>query len=100
MMAGAFETAATIKTHGGHLLKLIHESKELGCTTKLNLFLPPPALQSGAKVPALYYLAGLTCTGDNGAEKGGFIGPASEAGLAIVFPDTSPRKPRERMPQS
>lgn len=39
----------------------------------------------------LYYLAGLTCTEDTGAQKGGFLKDASEHGLAIVFPDTSPR---------
>jgi len=39
----------------------------------------------------LFYLSGLTCTGDNCAEKGGFQGPASKKGIAVVYPDTSPR---------
>jgi S-formylglutathione hydrolase len=39
----------------------------------------------------LFYLAGLTCTGDNGAEKGFFQAAAAKHNLAIVYPDTSPR---------
>lgn len=36
-------------------------------------------------------MTGLTCTEDTGAQKGGFLRDASEKGIAIVFPDTSPR---------
>ncbi|ODQ51373.1 S-formylglutathione hydrol [Saitoella complicata NRRL Y-17804] len=86
----AFEIAQTIRTFGGKLLKLSHKSAELGgLETKLNLYLPPQAEKG--KVPVLFYLSGLTCTGDNCAEKGNFINPASKEGLALVFPDTSPR---------
>ena len=38
---------------------------------KLNLFVPGTA-SSSKPAPVLFYLAGLTCTGDNGAEKGFF----------------------------
>ncbi len=65
-----------------------------------NLYLPFP-VSSGAqdhaskdvkaKVPLLVYLAGLTCTGDNGAEKGFFQRTARELGIAVLYPDTSPR---------
>lgn len=57
---------------------------------KLNLYLPPNA-SSSKPAPVLFYLAGLTCTGDNGAEKGFFQHKASEKGIAVVYPDTSPR---------
>lgn len=57
---------------------------------KLNLYLPPQASTS-KPVPVLFYLAGLTCTGDNGAEKGFFQHKAAEKGIAVVYPDTSPR---------
>lgn len=50
-----------------------------------------PANAAGGKVPVLFYLSGLTCTEDNGAQKGGFMGPAAQEGIALVFPDTSPR---------
>jgi S-formylglutathione hydrolase len=58
----------------------------------LNLYLPPQANDTTKKVPVLFYLAGLTCTGDNGAEKGFFQYGASQKGIAVVYPDTSPRE--------
>jgi len=58
--------------------------------TQFNLFIPANA-SSTHKVPVLVYLAGLTCTEDTGAQKGGFIGPAAKEGIALLFPDTSPR---------
>lgn len=58
----------------------------------LNLYLPPAATSpSLSKVPVLFYLSGLTCTGDNCADKGFFQAYASKNGIAIVYPDTSPR---------
>ena len=55
----------------------------------LNLFLP--AHSPNTKLPVLFYLSGLTCTGDNCAEKGFLQPAAARAGIAIVYPDTSPR---------
>jgi S-formylglutathione hydrolase len=89
-MSSAFETTATIASFGGKLLKLKHAAKTTNCDMALNLYLPPAAT-SGKKVPVLFYLAGLTCTGDNCAEKGFFQHKASEKGIAVVYPDTSPR---------
>ncbi|VAW61656.1 S-formylglutathione hydrolase, partial [hydrothermal vent metagenome] len=43
------------------------------------------------KVPALYWLSGLTCTDDNARTKAGMQRYAAEHGIALVFPDTSPR---------
>ncbi|KAJ7630759.1 carbohydrate esterase family 1 protein [Roridomyces roridus] len=75
---------------GGELRKYKHQSAALGgLVANFNLFLPAQA--SSKKVPLLVYLAGLTCTEDNGAQKGGFFGAAAEHGIAVVFPDTSPR---------
>lgn len=37
------------------------------------------------------FLSGLTCTEDNFAQKAGAFRAASELGLCIVMPDTSPR---------
>ena len=87
---GAFKTNSTIKSFGGHVHKLTHKSKVLGnLDANLNLFLPAEAKTT--KVPVLYYLGGLTCTGDNGMEKGNILGTAAKNGIAVVFPDTSPR---------
>jgi S-formylglutathione hydrolase len=42
-------------------------------------------------VPVLYFLAGLTCTEETAAMKAGAQRVASELGLMLVTPDTSPR---------
>jgi S-formylglutathione hydrolase len=84
----SFKTTATIASFGGKLLKLTHDASTTGCEMALNLYLPPnPAAK---KLPVLFYLSGLTCTGDNCAEKGFFQQAASQNGIAIVYPDTSP----------
>jgi S-formylglutathione hydrolase len=89
-MSTTFETTGTIASFGGKLLKLKHKATTTNCDMALNLYLPPQA-KPGKKVPVLFYLSGLTCTGDNCAEKGFFQHKAAEKGLAIVYPDTSPR---------
>lgn len=86
----------TIHAFGGRILKLSHESTAVKTTMKLNVFLPPRP--QGA--PVLFFLAGLTCTGDNALEKGCFLGPAAEHNIALVFPDTSPRTASELKSQT
>ncbi|MFO0710188.1 MAG: S-formylglutathione hydrolase [Sandaracinus sp.] len=65
---------------------------------RFSVFLPPRALASagrvGERVPALYYLAGLTCTEEHLPTKGGAAKLAAELGLALVSCDTSPRSAR------
>ncbi|MCJ1400418.1 hypothetical protein MMC11_003623 [Xylographa trunciseda] len=88
----AFQTKATIASFGGQLLKLTHAASTTSCEMALNLFLPPAVtLNPLHKVPVLFFLAGLTCTGDNCAEKGFFQHGAAQHGIAVVYPDTSPR---------
>lgn len=87
-MTDSFSVQATIASFGGSLLKLEHNATSTGTPMKLNLYLPAQAEKG--KVPVIFYLAGLTCTGDNGAEKGFFQATASKHGIAIVYPDTSP----------
>jgi len=68
-----------------------HASQATGCAMTFGLFLPP---QAGAgPVPVLWFLSGLTCTHENAMVKAGAQGWAAEAGIAVVFPDTSPRGP-------
>ncbi|KAL1708388.1 carbohydrate esterase family 1 protein [Schizophyllum commune] len=89
-MSVKLETVSTNKTFEGTLTKYKFKSAALGgLDAQFNLFIPPIA--SKHKVPVLFYLAGLTCTEDNGAQKGGFLGVAATQGIAIIFPDTSPR---------
>ena len=73
-----------------------HASREIGLPMKFSVYLPPQALQgthgtSSAKVPALVYLAGLTCNEETFMTKAGAQRMAAELGMALVAPDTSPR---------
>jgi S-formylglutathione hydrolase len=54
-----------------------------------SVYLPPQT--ENARVPAVYWLSGLTCTDDNFRVKAGAQRYAAELGLALVIPDTSPR---------
>ena len=88
----AVTTKATIASFGGKLLKLSHNATTTSCEMNFNLYLPPQVTTDSLyRAPLLIYLAGLTCTGDNGAEKGFFQHAASEKGIAVLYPDTSPR---------
>ena len=79
----------SIKESGGYLNRYTHESRVLDCEMTFSVYLPPQAEQGS--VPALYWLSGLTCTDDNARTKAGAQRYAAEQGIAIVFPDTSPR---------
>jgi S-formylglutathione hydrolase len=85
-------TKASIASFGGKLLKLSHAAKSTNCEMSFNLYLPPQAYKSpSTKIPVLIYLSGLTCTADNCSEKGFFQHGASKKGIAVLYPDTSPR---------
>ena len=66
-----------------------HASEVCGVDMTFGLFLPAEA-QDGP-VPVLWYLSGLTCTHENAMVKAGAQGWAAEQGIALIFPDTSPR---------
>lgn len=68
-----------------------HRSDAIGLPMQFGVYLPPQALQPGARVPVLFYLAGLTCNEETFAIKAGAQQHAAQHGLAIVTPDTSPR---------
>jgi S-formylglutathione hydrolase len=53
------------------------------------VFLPVEA--KDGPVPVLWYLSGLTCTHENAMSKAGAQVWAAEHGIALIFPDTSPR---------
>lgn len=67
----------------------VHASASTGTDMRFSVYVPPHA--EGAKLPALYYLAGLTCTEETFAIKAGAQRLASELGLVLVTLDTSPR---------
>ena len=81
---------SSAKVFGGMLQRWTHASAVCNCEMTFSIYLPQKALE-GAKVPALYWLSGLTCTDENFSGKSGFARAASAHGLAVVIPDTSPR---------
>lgn len=66
-----------------------HDSKTIGLPMRFSVFLPAGA--ASGKVPALFYLAGLTCTEETFPIKAGAQRYAAEHGIALIAPDTSPR---------
>jgi S-formylglutathione hydrolase len=79
----------SIKEFGGWLNRYQHSSSSCNCEMTFSVFLPPKAEKE--KVPAVYWLSGLTCTDDNVRTKAGAQRYASELGIALIMPDTSPR---------
>ena len=84
------ELLACHKAFGGEQRRYRHHADSTACAMTYGLYLPPQAL-TGARVPLLYWLSGLTCTDENFATKAGAQCYAAEYGLALVMPDTSPR---------
>jgi len=70
-----------------------HTSAACAGPMRYAVYLPPQAVAS-ERVPALYYLAGLTCTEETFVIKAGAQRIAAELGLALVTCDTSPRSKR------
>ncbi|WP_127113963.1 S-formylglutathione hydrolase [Shimia sediminis] len=66
-----------------------HRSHTTRCEMTFGLFLPEEARDG--PVPVLWYLSGLTCTHENAMVKAGAQTWAAEQGIALIFPDTSPR---------
>lgn len=83
------ETVSENTCFGGVQGVYTHASEACGCDMTFGLFLPREA-QDGP-VPVLWYLSGLTCTHENAMTKAGAQAWAADHGIAIVFPDTSPR---------
>ena len=86
----SIENLSSNKSFGGWHKQYSHVSSTLNCTMRFAIFLPPQA-STGAKVPVLYWLSGLTCTDENFMQKASAQRLAAELGIAIVAPDTSPR---------
>ena len=66
-----------------------HASTATNCDMTFAVFLPTEARDG--PVPVLWFLSGLTCTHENAMTKAGAQAWAAEQGIALVFPDTSPR---------
>ncbi|MBB3227229.1 S-formylglutathione hydrolase [Luteibacter sp. Sphag1AF] len=83
------ETTSEQRCFGGTQGFYSHESRETRGAMRFAVYLPPAAAEG--RVPVVYCLAGLTCTHETFTIKAGAQRVASELGLALVMPDTSPR---------
>jgi S-formylglutathione hydrolase len=77
------------KAHGGRQGVYSMESEACGCDMNFAVFQPIQAKEQ--LCPVVWFLSGLTCTHANVMDKGEYRRMASELGLIIVCPDTSPR---------
>jgi len=84
------ELLSSHKSFGGETRFYKHASLVCQCNMRFSVFLPPAALE-GQRVPAIYWLSGLTCNEQNFMQKAGAQRVAAQLGLAIIAPDTSPR---------
>lgn len=91
MALQSLELLSEHRSFGGLQRFYKHVSPDhIGLPMRFALYLPPQA-SAGQKVPLLIYLAGLTCTEETATMKAGAQRLASQFGLALLFPDTSPR---------
>ena len=66
-----------------------HYSEICKCNMTFGSCVPKKSVNTN--VPVLWFLSGLTCTHENAMTKSGAQTWAAEKGLAVIFPDTSPR---------
>ena len=80
------ETLSQHRCFNGTLGYYKHASTSNHCDMRFTAYVPPKPTGS-----ALIFLSGLTCTEENFTIKAGAYRIASELGLTIIVPDTSPR---------
>lgn len=66
-----------------------HDSAAIGLPMRFSVFLP--RAEPGARLPAMFYLAGLTCNEETFMTKAGAQRYAAREGMILIAPDTSPR---------
>jgi len=77
------------RCHGGTIGFYAHASTSTATEMRFAVYVPPHT--EDARLPVLYYLAGLTCTEETFMIKAGALQLAASAGIILVAPDTSPR---------
>jgi len=85
----SIKTRTEQRCFGGRMGFYSHQSESTQTEMRFGVYLPPQA--EAGPVPALYYLAGLTCNEETFLIKAGAQRFAAQHGIALVAPDTSPR---------
>lgn len=83
----SLESVSKVKVFGGNVETYKHASSSTNCDMIFSVFIP----ETNIKVPALFFLSGLTCTHENFIQKAGALKLAAKLGIALICPDTSPR---------
>jgi len=83
------KTLSEHRCFGGVQRFVEHVSDTIGLPMRFSVFLPAQAAHG--PVPAVMYLAGLTCNEETFMSKAGAQRVAADLGLALIAPDTSPR---------
>jgi len=86
MIVMAIEVVSEARLFDGQQTTYRHRSDNLNCGMNFAVYVPDRP--SGK---CLFWLSGLTCTEENFTTKAGAQRVASELGLTLVAPDTSPR---------
>ena len=76
---------------GGMQRTYRHDSRAIGLPMRFSVFMPVANEPKPGPVPALFYLAGLTCNEETFMIKAGAQRTAAALGIALIAPDTSPR---------
>jgi len=85
----ALEQVSSVKMYDGYQKVFCHESKETKTKMTFGIYLPPQVAEGPC--PVIYFLSGLTCTEQNFVTKANAQRYASQMGVVLVAPDTSPR---------
>ena len=86
---GEVAEVSSVRAFDGYWKRYVHLSATCACNMHFSVYLPAAATQ--AKVPVVMCLSGLTCNDENFPTKSGAARRASQKGIALVVPDTSPR---------
>ena len=82
---------SNVKSFQGAQFRYEHLSNTLNRLMTFTVFFPKLLITDNSNFPVIYWLSGLTCTDENFVQKAGIQGHASELGIIIIAPDTSPR---------
>ena len=85
----SLEVVSQARMFAGTQFVYRHRAPSVDCTMQFGAYVPDQARSE--RRPALIWLSGLTCTEENFVTKAGAQRVASELGLVIIAPDTSPR---------
>lgn len=87
-----FHLVSKNRSFAGEMMRFTHWSEVCKCEMHFSIYIPDKRPFKDQKSrPVLYFLAGITGNDETAPTKSGFQKYASEQGIVVVCPDTSPR---------